>query len=571
MKNSRTIKNIVMFILIFALLGVVYFTMNYAKDNITVTSNNEMSQEMSGETPPEMPSENTSSSDSTTEQSEMPSDGQNEMMETSNGEQELTIVYYVIFGVESLVIALLVVYLILSGLNKKTFKETFSLSDKIIIAILSVIILTGGLGYLMIIVTNNCFLNRGSMDNTNTNNSSTNSVSYSSSKEITADETLTSGTYSSTKAAENAILVNGDINVTLKNIIVTKTGDSNGGDSSNFYGNNSAILAKSGANLTLTDITVTTNASGANGVFSYGGSATTNNSSNDGTSITISDSKITTTGNNAGGIMTTGGGITKATNLTVETSGTSSAAIRSDRGGGVVTVDKGTYTTTGQGSPAIYSTAKITVSNATLNSSSSEGVVIEGANTVILNNCKLTDNNTKLNGQSTTYKNIFLYQSMSGDASNGNATFTATDSTITTNKGDSFYITNTKATINLTNNTIVNNDSSGNFLRAKEDSWGTSGSNGGNVTLVMTNQKVKGNIVISSISNVGITMKTNSSFEGTINGDNTAKSITLTIDKTSKVVLTGNSYLTSLTDADSSYSNIDFNGYKLYVNGKTIN
>lgn len=34
--------------------------------------------------------------------------------------------------------------------------------------------------------------------------------------------------------------------------------------------------------------------------------------------------------------------------------GTNSAAIRSDRGGGTVRVNKGTYTTTGSGSPAIF-------------------------------------------------------------------------------------------------------------------------------------------------------------------------------------------------------------------------
>lgn len=50
-----------------------------------------------------------------------------------------------------------------------------------------------------------------------------------------------------------------------------------------------------------------------------------------------------------------------ATNLTVKTSGTSSAAIRSDRGGGEVNVNKGTYQTDGVGSPSIYSTANITV------------------------------------------------------------------------------------------------------------------------------------------------------------------------------------------------------------------
>lgn len=57
-----------------------------------------------------------------------------------------------------------------------------------------------------------------------------------------------------------------------------------------------------------------------------------------------------------------------------------------------------------------------------------------------------------------------------------------------TNNGDTFYVTNTTATINLTNNKITNNDSKGNFLRVQKDSWGNSGSNGGDVTLNMTNQ-----------------------------------------------------------------------------------
>ena len=148
---------------------------------------------------------------------------------------------------------------------------------------------------------------------------------------------------------------------------------------------------------------------------------------------------------------------------------------------------------------------------------------------------------------------------MSGDASNGTATFTAKNSNITTNNGDTFYITNTTATINLTENTIVNNDTVGNFLRAQKDSWGNSGSNGGNVILKMTKQTATGNIVIDSISTLDMNMGESSSYEGTINGENSAKSIALKLDSTSKIKLTGDSYVTSLDDADTTYSNIDFN------------
>jgi len=357
-----------------------------------------------------------------------------------------------------------------------------------------------------------------------------NSITYSGAKEINEDISIDNGEYTSEKEDENALLVNGDVNVEISNIKVDKVGDSDGGDNTSFYGTNSAIIAKSKANLNLKNITITTDATGANGVFSYGGSATTNNSSSDGTTITISDSTITTKKDNSGGIMTTGGGIMKASNLTINTSGISSAAIITDRGGGNVTVDGGTYTTTGQGSPTIYSTANVIVNNASLISKVSEGIVVEGKNSVTINNCNLTDSNTKLNGQSTTYKNVFLYQSMSGDAADGNSEFIANNSIITTDKGDSFYVTNTVATINLSNNTIINNDNTGNFLRVQKDSWGNTGSNGGDVTLVMSNQNVTGNIVIDSISTLDMTMKENSYYEGTINADNSAKNITLAVN-----------------------------------------
>ncbi|MBQ6477532.1 MAG: hypothetical protein IJI43_03770 [Bacilli bacterium] len=430
-----------------------------------------------------------------------------------------------------------------------------------IIIIIVLTILLGTLWYFIINITKNTY-------SEDTNNSS--SQTYIANKEITKNENISNKKYNSTKADENAILVTGNIKANLSNITVTKTGDSSGGDNTSFYGTNSAILAKSGAILNIKNSTIKTTATGANGVFSYGGSATTSNASGDGTTVNISNSKITTTKDNSGGIMTTGGGVMNATNLTINTAGTSSAAIRSDRGGGTVTVNKGTYTTTGKGSPAVYSTANITVKNAKLISKASEGLVIEGKNKINLDNVTLIDTNNTLNGQSTTYKNIFIYQSMSGDADTGTAEFSSKDSTITTNKGDTLYVTNTKAKITLENNTFINNDKTGNFLRIQKDSWGNSGSNGGDVTLLLKNQKVKGNIVVDSISKLSMSLTKSSNYEGTINSNNTAKEIKLVLDSTSKIKLTGDSYISELDDSDTTYSNIDLNGYKLYVGGKEL-
>lgn len=589
--SKRWIKNAVAIVVMPALCGSMVFTMSYAKSHAQASDMPQMSQGSdssggpgSGETPTDQSGSSDSNSQSGDQQNTQgssdqqsgqppakPEDSGNsgQSGNSSNMPQgaldqgsDLSTLYYILFGAESFLLALALTEIIITKGNKQTLRQSLYNRDKAIIFALTVILVTAGGTFLCSKITTDYVL--ADSNSRAPGLSSAQTASYTAVKELTEDTTLKSGSYSSKSADENVVLATGDIKAALSGLTITKTGDSDGGDNSNFYGTNSGIIAKDGASLTLKNLKVTTKASGANGVFSYGGSATTDNEGGDGTTVTISDSKITTTGDNAGGIM-------NASDLTIKTAGTSSAAIRSDRGGGTVNVDGGTYTTTDAGSPAIYSTADITASSAKLIAKASEGIVIEGKNSVTINDCELTDDNTTLNGQSTTYKNIFLYQSMSGDAADGQAEFTATNSDITTNKGDTLYVTNTTASINLKNNTITNNDSEGNFLRAQADSWGSSGSNGGNVTLTMTKQKASGNIVIDSISTLDMTMKSGSSYTGTINGDNSAKSIKLTLDKKSRIKLTGDSYVTSLDDADTDYSNIDFNGYTLYVNGTAIN
>lgn len=568
-RKSKIIISVLV-IIIFGLLavGVMY----YAKNNIS-SNDNQMGNVLEkpgnedANTPPDKPEGDMMDSNDSTSDNKLNMEPGNAPMEMPNEQTcQITWEFYLVFGVISLGISLIICLMVMTGCYRISLKELFTNIDKVIILLLTLIILTTIFTYSLGLITNKFFLS--SNDNKITMND--NNVSYSAKYETLKDDDLSDETYESNTKDENTILVNGDVDVNMNNITVNKSGDSDGGDNTSFYGINSAILAKSGAIVIIKNSTINTNATGANGVFSYGGSSTTNNSSNDGTTVTISDSTITTTKDNSGGIMTTGGGIMNAYNLIINTSGISSAAIRTDCGGGKVNVDGGTYKTTGQGSPTIYSTADIIVSNAKLIAKASEGVVIEGKNSVTLNNVTLTDTNNKLNGKSTTYKNIFLYQSMSGDASNGTSSFTSKNSKITTNKGDTFYVTNTTAVIDLENNTITNNDKSGAFLRIKKDSWGNSGSNGGNVTLKATNQLINGDIVIDSISTLTMNLK-NSNFTGKINKSNNAKSIDLNIDKDTKIKLTGNSYVTSFTNEDASNSNIDFNGYKLYVNGKAIN
>lgn len=401
------------------------------------------------------------------------------------------------------------------------------------------------------------FLNKPNGDMSQPGVGNNANVLHNGATEISSDTTNNLQTYSSTEGSQNAFLVTNGTSK-ISNAKITKSGNSND-ENSDFYGTNAAVLVKNGT-LNIDGGSVTTNGSHANGVFAYANGT-----------INLTNTNIKTTSNNSGAIMVTGGGKLNATNVTAETDGNSSAPIRSDRGGGTMIVNGGKYTANGIGSLVIYSTANVTVNNATLISTKSEGAVVEGKNSITLNNVNLTDTNTTLNGNSETYKNIFIYQSMSGDADEGLAAFTAKDSTIITNKGDTIFVTNTKATISLTNNKIINNDSTGAFLRIQSGKWGRSGSNGGDVTLNANNQIINGDIFVDNISTLNMKLTNESNYTGKINGNNTAKNITLSLDSTSKIKLTGDTYVTTLEDADSSYSNINFNGYKLYVNGIAIN
>ncbi|MCC8129964.1 MAG: hypothetical protein LIO51_08555, partial [Clostridiales bacterium] len=386
---------------------------------------------------------------------------------------------------------------------------------------------------------------------------------------IDEDGDYSGETYTSTGDDENALRVDG-ATVTLDDITVDKsagaTSDTETGD---FYGMNAALLATDGADVTITNATVTSSAQNGNGVFSYG----------EGTTVTISDSTITTTADNSGGIQTTGGGTTNASNLTVETSGSSSAAIRSDRGGGTVSVDGGTYTTNGYNSPAVYSTADITVANATLTANNSEALVIEGENSIALTDCDVYGNMSDTQGTSSdeNVHSVMIYQSMSGDAEVGTSTFSMTGGTLTSNNGDVFYVTNTHCVLTLAGVTIVNNETDGNLMTITGNSashgWGSAGSNGAQVEFTADGQTLEGDIVVDTISTLDMTLTNGSDFTGTVNiveneegGDAVEDNAVITVEAGCTWTLTGDCTVTSLTNNGT----INFNGYTITLADGTV-
>jgi len=373
-------------------------------------------------------------------------------------------------------------------------------------------------------------------------------------------KTSTNEKISATVANQNAILASNGGNLTISGATITKSGYTTSDDESNFYGVNSGVAATGASNITISDSKINTDSEGSNAIFATG----------DGSVVNVSNVTINTTKNSSRGLDATYNGTIIAKDVNITTNGTHCAALATDRGEGTVQLTGGTIKTTGTDSPAIYSTGNISAKGATLSATGSEAAVVEGKNSITLYDSTISGE--KKNG-------VMLYQSMSGDSGVGTSYFNMTGGILSSAEGSMFFITNTDSEINLKGATLKN--STGILLNAAGTTrWGNQGSNGGNVTLNANSQTLEGIITCDKISTVVLKLTNKSSLKSTINSSNTAKSVTLSLDNDSTWTVTGTSYITALTDVDTTLSNIKDNGNTIYydssnsanswLNGKTI-
>ncbi|WP_407381570.1 beta strand repeat-containing protein [Methanobrevibacter sp.] len=386
---------------------------------------------------------------------------------------------------------------------------------------------------------------------------------------------LANTNYATSTSDKSVVTVTNKGSLTLDNTIITKSGgDTSNTESSDFYGLNAAVLVNSASFLNLTNAEIITNAKGANAVFVTGSSST----------AYVENVTITTSKDSSRGLDATYSGTIIAHNVTINTSGQHCAATATDRGEGTLYVYDSVLNTNGLGSPSIYSTGNINVYDSTGSATASSIAVIEGKNSITIDGCNF---NSYAYGRTTKGIDccaVMIYQSMSGDASVGLGSFTSKNSVLTVNPASSvyktapfFFITNTDANIYLENTTI--NYGSGILINVSGNTgeWGKSGSNGGDLTFTAVNEVLTGNIYVDKISTIILSL-TSSALTSAINTANTASSVSLSLSSDSTWSLTGNSYLTTFTDSDTSLSNIQSNGYNIYykssanswLNGATI-
>lgn len=399
------------------------------------------------------------------------------------------------------------------------------------------------------------------IEDTTTSTSGSGSSSSSSSSSSGSNYTQSSGTntassqtYKSTTSDVNAVKVSGGTFTMTNCTVIKSAGDTSDSDGSSFYGTNAAVLASSSGVVNMTGGTITTDAKGANAVVAYGGT------------VTISGVTINCTANLSRGIHATGGGTITASDLTITTAGSNSSVIATDRGGGTVTVTGGTYKTTGTDCAVLYSTGTITANKITGSSSQGEVGVIEGSNTININNCTMTSGSSN--------RGLMILQSGSGDASGYNGKINVTGGTITLSGSSTPLIeicTSVTGTVTLKDVTLTIPSS----VLMKVD-YNTRWSTKNPIAYLIlgtdgTSASYTGDVVVDSYGTSTVTVNSGVAWSGKYNNAATGKSTTAVINGTWN--LTGNSTVASVTVAKGGV--INKNGYTLtcttLTNNGTIN
>ena len=313
-------------------------------------------------------------------------------------------------------------------------------------------------------------------------------VSYSGAYVVDGIEaTINSGTYES--ATDNQVVflvINGGKLTINEGVVINKSGSEEfqgRGDNYSFYGLNSAIVVVGeGSSATIDGALINTTVSGANAVV-----ATKNGT------VTINNSTITTTKDGSRGLHATYGGTIKSNSTSISTKGQSSAALATDRGSGTVEANDMKLSTAGAGSPLIYSTGDIKVTSSTGTSTGAQIAVVEGKNSITIDDCDFLTNGIG-NRNNVDNAAVMIYQSMSGDASVGVGSFTASDSLFTVLSDSEqyqtvpfFFVTNTTAEITLDGVKMDFYENGYFILASGTNEWGNVGQNGGIVTVNATN------------------------------------------------------------------------------------
>lgn len=376
----------------------------------------------------------------------------------------------------------------------------------------------------------------------------------------------------------SVIQVSNGATYTATNLELSKiSGTSTDIESSMYYGLNSAFIVKDNSNVILNNSSITTKSDYSTAFFATGMSTT----------ATLTNVSLSTENKNSNGLSISESSSINASKVNIITKGEQSAALKTITNNSEIIIDDSTLITEGSNSPIFEIKGKVEATNILATSTNSNIAVLENSSSLSIIESELTTASYNIDEKLSSV--FFLYKSNSKTASNdsGSSDLTIKDSKITINKDSNvyktapiFYITNTSSVINITN-TDIDYGSNTLIKVSKNEKYGDTEDNGGEVNFTATDQSLKGNIVVDEISSIRFNLN-NSSYKGQINGNNESKNVHVTLDKKAEWTLTGDSYLNTLTIQNGRIDRlaryIKSNGYNIYyntennewLNGRTI-
>lgn len=354
---------------------------------------------------------------------------------------------------------------------------------------------------------------------------------------IDAEIPLTDDDASAIKATEGSTAL-------LENCRIITKGKSSSDYETKFYGLNSAVLCFPCSDIELRGGSIQTGGLRAPGVFAYGTNA----------SVTATNYEIYTDKSFGIGMGAAYGGKIFATSSLITTSGSESPALYVGRGGGTVGFTGGSIATAGERSPAFYSCGTLSATGITAAAAASSAGYVEGNATLTLTGCDITAGGSGA---------FVLYQSNSGDSPSGKTVLNITGGKVAGKGGPLFYAANSDSIINM-QWTDISSDSGTIVSAVADPNYGKNGENGGKVLLNAQMQKLNGTMYADNMSEIDIRLESFSTLTGSINGENTAKRASLTLDATSVWNLAADSHLTVFNCALTDFSNIKDNGNTIF-------
>ena len=126
---------------------------------------------------------------------ELPEDFENNFKNGNFARQQfnpnISVIYYILFAIEGLIISSLLIYLIMSKFNSKTLKETLGTGKKIIVYIVLVLIITIGLTVVQSMLAKNVFATNNMTQFENTQKPRNNANNSNSTNETIGNENKT--------------------------------------------------------------------------------------------------------------------------------------------------------------------------------------------------------------------------------------------------------------------------------------------------------------------------------------------------------------------------------------------